>query len=310
MTKLASLGRAVMAVAATVVFVVAAYSPCSAQYASASLFPLNTLERYLGPIIPKCGITSSFRSEVGAGIATAVLQGAKITGSRGDTFDLVRYADIDEDPQRLDIYANLRLWRFGIHADYWNFDTRSTVRNLNKLDLTGLILGGDVDLVQLEWLAMGVRTDFYFLDPRFQGTLRSPGGGYHQVGSDRVYQESSYGPRGTPVVKFDIKGDRPITVGPYLRYVPPEILGWPLHLEAYLKLPIKGTSLTSFGGALVFRPQIYRFDIAARLYFEDTRLKFTSGAVPFEPAVASILPQDWKLDAEWYLYGIDFAVYF
>lgn len=291
MTKLASVGRAVVAVAATVVFVAAAYGPCSAQYASGSLFPLNTLEKYLGPIIPKCGITSSFRSEVGAGIATAVLQGAKITGSSGATFDLVRYADIDKDPQRLDIYANMRIWRFGIHADYWNFDTRSKHRNLGKLDLTGLILGGDVDLVQLEWLAVGARADFYLFDPRFQGALRNPF------------------TKQTEVESLNIKGDRPITVGPYLRYVPPEILGWPLHLEAYLRLPIKGTSLTSFGGALVFRPQIYRFDIAARLYFEDTWLKFTSGAIDF-PTTTAIAPQDWKLNAEWHLWGIDFAVYF
>ena len=150
MTIFASLGRALVAVVATVVLVAAAHSPCAAQYAFGSLFPLNSFEKYFGPIFPKCGITSSFRSEVGAGIATAVLEGAKITGSNGNTFDLIQYADIDKNPQRLDVYANLRIWRFGLRAEYWNFDTRSKHRNLNKLDVTGLILGGDVDLVQHE----------------------------------------------------------------------------------------------------------------------------------------------------------------
>lgn len=291
MTLKASLTRAVVALLATVVFLTTAHSPCGAQGMFSSVFPLNSVESFLGPIFPKCGISSSFRSEVGAGLAAAMLESAKLTVSQGETFNLKESSHLDEDLERLDIYANLRIWRFGLHADYWNFVTASKRRSLAKLDMSGLILGGDFDLVQFEWLAIGARADFYLFDPRFHCTVLSP--------------EQSV------KATLNLKGDSPITVGPYLRYVPPEILGWPVHVEAYLKLPVKGVSLTSYGAGLVFRPQIYRFDIAARIYAEDTWLKFTSAPIDFSSRdVPALAGQDWKLDVEWTLYGVDFAVYF
>lgn len=291
MTLQASISRAAAAVLAMVVILATADSPCAAQGMFSSVFPLNSVETYLGPIFPKCGISSSFRSEVGAGLAAAMLESAKLTGSQGQTFNLKESSYLDEAPERLDIYANLRIWRFGLRGDYWNFVSSSKHRNLAILDMSGLILGGDFDLVQLEWLAIGGRADFYLLDPRFQGTIRRP---------DLTMEAN-----------LDVKGDKPVTVGPYLRYVPPEILGWPVHVEAYIKLPIRGASLTSYGAGLVFRPQIYRFDMAARIYAEDTRVKFTSSAADFSSANAPALAgQDWKLDVEWRLYGLDLAVYF
>lgn len=291
MTLQASITRAAVALLAIVVFLATAHSPCGAQGMFSSVFPLNSVETFLGPIFPKCGISSSFRSEVGAGLAAAMLESAKLTGSQGETFNLKQSSHLDEAPERLDIYANLRIWRFGLRGNYWNFVTGSKHRDLAKLEMSGLILGGDFDLVQFEWLAIGGRADFYLLDPCFQGTIRRPD----------LSMEAT----------LNVKGDRPITVGPYLRYVPPEILGWPVHVEAYLKFPVRGASLTSYGAGLVFRPQIYRFDIAARIYAEDTWLKFTSGAIDFfSPNVPALAEQDWKLNVEWRLYGLDFAVYF
>jgi hypothetical protein len=297
MTFQASITRATVAVVATAVFLVTAHLPCAAQGMFSSVFPLNTVETYLGPIFPKCGLSSSFRSEVGSGMAAAMLETAKLTASNGRVFQLTTASYLDESPQRLDIYANLRIWRLGLHADYWNFNIRSKHRELAKVDLSQVIVGGDIDLVQLEWLALGARLDFYLLDPSFRATLRE------------VPNAPENGPR------VDIQGNKPVTLGPYLRYVPPEILGWPVHVEAYLKLPIKGTSLTTCGAGLVFRPQIYRFDIAARLYAENTWLSFTSGARQFysgaPPAVdLSLASQDWKLNLEWRLFGLDLAVYF
>lgn len=297
----ASAIRSAGAFLAVVICVMMTPHLCAAQ-GYGSFLGLGSFEKYLGPIFPAGAISSSFRSEMGTGLATAVLAGAKLTGSDGREFDLIRYARLDENPQRLDIFANLRIWRLGAHANYWNFDTRSEFQNGGKIDLSGLIMGGDIDLVQLDWLAAGCRADVYFLDPRFQGTLRVPGR-FVPGTKPPVPVPGS----GDYVATLNIKGDRPVTVGPYLRYVPPEIVGWPLHVEAFLKLPVKGSSLTSCGLGFVFRPQIYRFDMAARLSVENTWLKFSSG--DFD-ATSALPAQDWKLEAVWQLYGLDFAVYF
>jgi hypothetical protein len=290
---------AVRVVLIGLVLLVAGRPTCWAQSFGPSLgsfFPLHALETVIGPILPPSGIGSTFRSEVGTGLAAASLEDARITGSRGNAFNLVKYANLDEMPLRLDIFANLRVWRFGFHGNYWHFDTRSRHRNFGKVDLSGLILGGDVDLVQHEWLAIGAQADFYLLDPRFQGVLRSP---WPQNGT-------------TDIATLNLQGDRPITVGPYLRYIPPEILGWPVHLEAFYKIPIKGSSLNSFGARLVFRPQIYRFDIAAGLLAEQTWIRFSSAAEDLNQisGLIPIPPQDWRLDMEWRLFGVDFAIYF
>ncbi|MBM3300281.1 MAG: hypothetical protein FJY85_10030 [Deltaproteobacteria bacterium] len=276
---------------------IASHAVCNAEWSGWSLgsfLPLNAVETVIGPIIPPCGIGNTFRSEVGTGLASASLRGAKIKGSQGDEFDLRQYANLDRSPLRMDVFANLRVWRFGLRGNYWNFDTRSKHRDFDKVELTGLIVGGDVDLVQREWLAIGAQADFYLLDPRFQGLLRSP---------------SPLDP--TPdKATFRLQGDKPVTVGPYLRYIPPEILGWPVHLEAFYKIPIKGASLNSVGARLVFRPQIYRFDIAMRLLAEQTWIKFRSDAKDFQQISGFLPPQEWRLDMEWRLFGVDLAVYF
>lgn len=290
--------RALPTIIVTILIVVVSHVPCLAQSFGPvlqSFLPLKTIESYIGPLIPPEGIGSTFRSEIGTGLAVANLKSAELSGSSGAAFDLVNTAALDEQPLRLDIYANLRLWRFGFRANYWNFDTRSKQRNYGKIDMSGLIVGGDIDLVQHRWLSVGAQTDFFLLDPRFEGVVRSPW-------------------PATPleIVTLDVKGRGPVTVGPYIRYVPPEVLGWPVHLEAFWRIPVSGARLNSLCARLVFRPQIYRFDIAARVLVEKTWFKFRSGPEDWyqNPLAGPIPPQRWELAVEWEMFGIDFSVYF
>jgi len=267
-------------------------APCLAQSYAASLgsaLPLGGLERFIGPLIPAQGIGSTFRSEVCGGMSAGDVKGAKLSGSGIGELSL-RKALLDEAPLRLDASANIRLWRFGLRAAYTNFDTRSRHVNLAKIDFSGLSLGGDVDVIQLPWLSLGACVDFYLYDPTFQGPI---------FGFDL----------NNPTVNLEIVGRKPSTIGGYLRYVPPEILGYPLHVEAWVKAPLGGAKLTAFGGALVFRPQIYRFDVAAKLTVEKEHLKFSND--PRTQVSSFSLPeQKWEVDMEWNLYGLDFSIYF
>lgn len=251
---------------------------------------LSTVEQYIGPILPPDGLGNSFRSEIGTGVAAASLQNAVLSGSRSGAVELRKAAGLDEQPLRFDVFADLRIWRLGLRANYWNFDARSKHRNIARFDFSGLKLGGDVDLVCHNWLTAGVSTDFYLFDPRFQGRL-------HFALPGETYT-------------LDVKGERPITVGGYIRYVPPEILNWPLHFEGFLKASVNSTALTSYGARLVFRPQIYRFDVACRLLAEKTWVQFS--AEPDTQILGQVRPPDeeWSLDMELNVFGIDLAVYF
>ncbi len=302
-----------LGIVVSTVLCVAGVSPANAQsYGNSfsylrSFVPVMTaVEQYIGPILPPDGLGNSFRSEIGTGLATAQLQSAVLTRKRSvvanlnfpNEMDLRQVAELDKQPLRLDIFGNLRIWRLGLRANYWNFDARSTHRNLGSFDLSGMILGGDVDVICQKWLTAGIQTDFYFLDPRFQGTLVL----------DRIY------PGNTERLTLDLKGERPITIGTYARYVPPEILNFPLHVEGFIKTSINSTSLTSYGARFVFRPQIYRFDIACRLLVEKTWVQYTAepknSMLVSAGALAGTPEEEWSLDVEYNLFGIDLAVYF
>jgi hypothetical protein len=290
--RVALLGLVVMALLS-----VAGARPANAQSYGPSMSTLrsfvplmSTVEHYIGPILPPDGLGNSFRSEIGTGLAAASLQGAVLTGARSGAVDLRKAAGLDERPLRLDIFGNMRIWRLGLRANYWNLEARSKHRNFGSFDLTGLILGGDVDVICHNWLTAGISTDFYLFDPRFQGKLHF----------------------GVPGETFtlDVKGERPITMGGYVRYVPPEILNFPLHVEGFLKASLNSTALTSFGARFVFRPQIYRFDIACRLLLEKTWVQYS--AEPQNQTLAGVVvpEEEWSLDVEYNVFGIDFAVYF
>ncbi|MDQ7785387.1 MAG: hypothetical protein RDU20_21060 [Desulfomonilaceae bacterium] len=275
---------------------VAGVGPAKAQSYGSSLgyfssfVPLmTTIEQYFGPILPPDGLGNSFRSEFGTGLAAAQLQSAILSRKREGAEDLRIAAHLDKQPLRLDIFGNLRIWRLGLRANYWNFDSRSKMRNAGSFDLSGLILGGDVDLICQPWFTAGVQTDFYFFDPRFQGRV--------------LYGLTN------ETFTLDVKGERPITIGTYARYVPPEILNFPLHVEGFFKASLNSTALTSFGARLVFRPQIYRFDIACRLLAEKTWVQY-SAAPRTQLLGLDTAEEEWSLDVEYNLFGIDLAVYF
>jgi len=256
---------------------------------------LSYIETYTGPLLPPGPVGSTFRSEFGAGMAAAQLKSAKFTGSKAGELNLSNTTGLDGGPLKFDLFANVRLWRVGLRASYTDFETKSKHKDFGKVDVSGLILGGDFDLLYQPWCAFGVRTDWYMLDPTFRGVLRAPDG--------------------SPDLTLDVRGNRPVTVGLYLRYTPPEILNVPLHIEVFYDIPFKGTRLISYGMKLAFRPQIYRLDFAARILIERSHLKFQ--ATPHSEFTNPVYPpsvffpgQNWELDMEWDLAGIDFTLYF
>lgn len=256
---------------------------------------LSYIETYTGPLLPPGPIGSTFRSEFGAGLATAQLQGAKFIGSSVGELDLRTAANLDKGPLKLDVFANFRLWRFGLRLDYTDFETRSKHRDYGRVDFTGVNVGGDLDLLYHPWAAFGVRADLYYFEPTFRGVLLDP--------------------TGNPDLTLDVRGQKPATVGPYVRYTPPEILNAPMQFEIFYNIPLNGARFTSYGMKLAFRPQIYRMDIAARILLERCHLKF-QGTPRSEftsltlPPVTYFPGQEWELDMEWDILGIDFTVYF
>lgn len=252
---------------------------------------VGAIESIIGPLFPPNGFAGTFRSEIGTGISAIKLTSIKITGSSSGEFDLKHAALMETTPVGYNTYARLRLWRFGARAEYTFFDARSDQKDFAKFEFSGLKLGGDFDLVQFNWLALGFSTDFYFMNPQFTGELWRRDIGFYTLG---------------------LQGDRPILVGSYLRYIPPEIWGFPLHLEAYAKFPVSGTKFTTFGGALVFRPQIYRFDVAAKLTYENEVLQFRKEP-KYElnhPGSAFVPSQEWKFVGTFNQVGAELALYF
>ena len=150
------------------------FVPCYAQsYGSAlsSLLALSSIESIVGPIFPANGLCSTFRSEVGTGFRVGDVVSAKLTGASQGELSLRTAAFLDEGPLRYDTYATLRFWRFGARGVYSNAETRSRRVNGAQIDFSGLILGGDFDAVQFQWLTLGASIDFYFIDPRLQGVF-------------------------------------------------------------------------------------------------------------------------------------------
>jgi hypothetical protein len=251
-----------------------------------SAIPFSSIEQYIGPIFPDGGKGSTFRSEIGGGVAATALAGAKLTGERIGELDLRDVMPLDVSPNRFTFYVDLRAWRLGFRAKYTHFETRSRSRDLGKLDFSGLSLGGDVDLVKFTWCTLGVGAEYYFIDPEFRATL--------------VRLEALNNPT------LELKGNQPSTIGAYCRYVPPEILGVPVHFEAFLNIPFTGSKLLSYGAFLVFRPQMYRFDLAGKIGVQRTHLKFQS-----DPVVSfQVEEQSWEVDMEWDMAVVEGVIYF
>jgi hypothetical protein len=272
-----------------VIACVAMHCPANAQNWGSNVFGFGAFESIFGPIIPPGGLGASFRSEISVGLGTAVLdkamlESASIPGGKIDLVAKDNSNELDTHPMRYDVRANVRFWRFGARGAYSNFESRG----IDRFDFSGMILGGDFDVVQFQCFALGACADFYFIDPTFTGPVKTN--------------------NGVPIVdQVAFKGDRPVTVGGYVRYVPPEILGFPVHFEGYVKAPYKkNVNLTSLTASLVFRPQVYRFDAFAKVTFEKNYMKFGNIAEVQTPGV----PQNWELNMNWKLFSLDLGVYF
>jgi hypothetical protein len=260
---------------ATILVCAVGFVPCYAQsYSSSlsSLLALSSLESIVGPIIPAKGFCSTFRSEIGTGFRAGDVVSAKLTGAVQGELNLRSAGFLDEGPLRYDTFANLRFWRFGARGVYSNAATRTRGVNGGRIDFSGLILGADFDAVQFQWLTLGASVDFYFINPTIQGafvTIPPSLPGPSTSGATTTTQAALLNS-----ATVDITGNRPTTLGAYLRYVPPEILGFPVHVEARYIVPLSGSKLTIYGASLAFRPQIYRFDLSCKLIAEKTHLKF------------------------------------
>ena len=284
-------------------------TPCSAQAILepfGSLIPLESVERIFGPLIPNEGFAATFRSELGIGFAGTDVAGAKLKGSAEEELDLRRVMPMDRGPIEYRLYGNMRIWRFGLRGIFSDFEARSKAANRGRFDFSGLILGADFDLIQLSWLTFAVSYDHYFFEPRLEGSMLNPPASSLPPADPRQI---------SPFV-LNVNGDAPSTLGTHIRWVPPEILGFPLHIETFHKRPVGGgtTKVISYGGALVFRPQFYRFDLACKLRVERNHVKFEATPTDFQnygPSGTRPAPgQTWEVDIEWIAGGADVIVYF
>ncbi len=75
-----------------------------------------------------------------------------------------------------------------------------------------------------------------------------------------------------------------------------------MHLEAWADFPLKGSPYKSYGASVVFRPQIYRFDLFTRLKMEYATFNLSS--------IDSSNNGPWDLELQWILYGAEFGIYF
>jgi hypothetical protein len=311
-------GIGILMAVMAMVFVSCADAP--AQWAGMdinSIIPIRSLQPYLGEVFNVTNWGNSFRSEFGLRFSVAEVQNAKLTGSRAGMLDLSPDFDfsrtdslgldnlfapyINNMPVRLDAYATLRVWRLALRANYADFKNPANLSTRGYIDCGGLSVGGDFDIVQREWLLIGLCADAYFKDPVFNGYVPA----HLEIVSvaPLVINRPDF-------FNGEVRGTRPITVGYYGRYVPPEILGMPMYLESFLNYPVKGAYYANIGVAWVFRPQIYRFDILARLRYQRVNLGFDQDLASTVGPPVNREYQNWKLEAAWNVYGLEFGMYF
>lgn len=273
------------------IFAFIAASPAGAQSF------LSSVESVTGPIFSSCGVASTFRSELGTGLSVMALNRAQLSGNALNLLvgvqevGLEKWANLNESPLLFDVYAKVRFWRLGARGQWVQFEEKSLSPDLGRFDFTGFRAGADFDVIQHRWLTLGASADYYFSDPEFRGFIRQPINANNRA-------------------NVDLRGQKPATVGAYVRYVPPEILNIPVHAEFSYNTPLLGSPLTSYGAALVFRPQIYRFDVALRALVEKIYLKVNQ-EIPVAVGPIIVNPSaPLKLEMEWSRYGAELAVFF
>jgi hypothetical protein len=257
---------------------------------------LSSLESVIGPVVPSCGLSSTFRSEVGTALSIMSLDKAELSDGRlpagFSSVPLHHFANLDESPLRFDTYVNFRFWRIGARAQWSQFEDKSLRSwDFGKYTFNTIKLGADFDVIQHSWLVVGASADFYLNSPEYHGNI------FDLVSA-------------TPDFKVDLTGKKPATIGAYARYIPPEIINIPVHAEFYANFPLYGSQLTEYGGALVFRPQIYRFDVAIKGLLEKSYLKVLGNEDIPNPVTPNTAYPPYKLDTKWFRYGVELAVYF
>ena len=91
---------------------------------------------------------------------------------------------------------------------------------------------------------------------RLKDNLQSAGTAANPGAENSHLEDGSAYPQTYDMFSGKIRGKRPVTMGYYSRYIPPEILGFPVYFESFLNYRVQGSQLMSFGASLVFRPQI------------------------------------------------------
>jgi hypothetical protein len=280
----------------------------SYDFGFGSMLPLKSIESVFGPLLPPNGFGDTFRSELGINLATPIFQKILLSGN-GVTYDLINTTptgdetlvlptvgvrSLDSGPIVYDFFAKFRVWRFAGKVDYSIFEARSRGRHIDGFFFSSVILSGDIDVIQGPWLAAGVATKWWLNNPYFRFNN---------------FPTQIYPPNPSTNANIYFESTAPATIGAYIRYVPPEILGFPVHFEAWADFPLKGSPWTSVGAALVFRPQIYRFDLFSRLKYERTTLSI-SGSNTESSTILPTLGQTWDLNLNWALYGMEFGIFF
>ncbi len=281
-----------------------------------SIVPFKSLQTFFGPLFPPTCIGDTFRSEFGMGLATPLFDRIKLTGTDATNNasvslnllnnnattppdptntagwePIIMTQSLDGGPVVYDFFAKLRVWRFAGKVDYSIFEARSRRADGSGFFFDSVILTGDVDIIQGPWLTAGGRFQFYLNQPYFKFNFLN-----YAINSTQTNQIS----------ELYFNANPPATIGAYIRYVPPEILGFPMHFDAYADFPLKGSPLQTYGVAFVFRPQIYRFDLFARLKLERSTFNINADV----PSPITNSSTSWSLDMLWNLYGAEFGIYF
>jgi hypothetical protein len=284
-----------------------------------SIVPFKSLQTFFGPLFPATCIGDTFRSEFGVAVSVPIFDKITLSGNPNNgasTIGQYNYNNItlvdnspytppdptgtagwepivmaqslDGDPVVYDFFAKFRAWRFAGKVDYSIFESRGRRVDGSGFFFNPVILSGDVDIIQGPWFTAGICMKVYICKPYFK---------YYNLYPNFNSAQSDPKP-----INMSFEAQSPWTFGGYLRYVPPEVLGIPLHFEAYADFPVKGSPLTTLGAAVVFRPQVYRFDLFTRIKAERSILTMTGDD--------SNYAMSWNLNLRWYLYGAEFGIYF
>jgi hypothetical protein len=249
---------------------------------------LGYAQDFFGPLFPSDSLYNSFRSEMGVGAGFGTASVIRLTPENGNDLALdLRKSPLDDMPFRYEMCGAFRLWRLGARVSYTHLESGKEDQANLFYRFSPLKLGADIDIVRRPWLSLGASGDFYFTAPFLKGLTRG--------------------------FEIDLRGTRPITAGAYLRYIPPDILGFPLHFEARAELPVtKDTRVESYSSWLVFRPQIYRFDAAIKFGFERQYTTIIATPEYYDDTIGVGAPalQSFKLQTEWNFYGFLASVYF